>query len=161
MEPLESTSLHLIQYAILRLIALLPDSTMSPLLAREYNAQTTREYELIRDFLILHYKASERGDSELWRYTAAMPIPDSLQYKIDHFRAHGTLVAEPQELFANPSWIAVYLGQGIVPSRAPPLAHMREGVPVAERMAQIRKAMAEAVAAMPSHGDFVARHCAC
>ncbi len=160
MEPLESTSLHLIQYAILRLIALLPDSAMSPLLAREYNAQTTREYELIRDFLILHYKASERGDSELWRYTAAMPIPDSLQYKIDHFRAHGTLVAEPQELFANPSWIAVYLGQGIVPSRAPPLAHMREGVPVAERMAQIRKAMAEAVAAMPSHGDFVARHCA-
>lgn len=160
MEPLESTSLHLIQYGILRLIALLPDSAMSPLLAREYNAQTAREYELIRDFLILHYKATERDDSELWRYCAAMPIPDSLQYKIDHFRAHGTLVAEPQELFANPSWIAVYLGQGIVPQRAPALAAMREGVPVAERLAQIRTAMGEAVAAMPSHGEFVARHCA-
>ncbi|WP_301751743.1 tryptophan halogenase family protein [uncultured Erythrobacter sp.] len=160
MEPLESTSLHLIQYGILRLIALLPDSAMSPLLAREYNAQTAREYELIRDFLILHYKASERQDSELWRYCAAMPIPDSLQYKIDHFRAHGMLVAEGPELFANPSWIAVYLGQGIVPNRAPALAAMREGVPVAERLAQIRAAMDEAVAAMPSHSEFVARHCA-
>lgn len=160
MEPLESTSLHLIQYGILRLLALLPDTAMSPLLAREYNAQTAREYELIRDFLILHYKASERDDSQLWRYCAAMPIPDSLQYKIDHFRAHGTLVAEPQELFANPSWIAVYLGQGIMPARAPALAQMRGSVPVAERLGQIRKAMDDAVAVMPSHGDFIARHCA-
>ena len=160
MEPLESTSLHLIQYGILRLIALLPDSAMSPLLAREYNAQTAKEYELIRDFLILHYKASTRDDSELWRYCAAMPIPDSLQYKIDHFTAHGMLVADGQELFANPSWIAVYLGQGIVPQRAPALAAMRSEVPVSQRLAQIREAMAEAVAAMPAHGEFVARHCA-
>lgn len=160
MEPLESTSLHLIQYGILRLIALLPDSAMSPLLAREYNAQTAKEYELIRDFLILHYKATTRDDSELWRYCAAMPIPDSLQYKIDHFREHGMLVAEGPELFANPSWIAVYLGQGIVPERAPALAAMRGQVPVAERLGQIRAAMDEAVASMPSHGDFIARHCA-
>lgn len=159
MEPLESTSLHLIQYGILRLIALLPDSAMSPLLSREYNAQTAREYELIRDFLILHYKASTRDDSALWRYTAAMAIPDSLQYKIDHFTAHGMLVADGQELFANPSWIAVYLGQGIVPQQAPALAAMRSQVPVAERLAQVRAAMDEAVAAMPSHADFIARHC--
>jgi tryptophan halogenase len=160
MEPLESTSLHLIQYGILRLIALLPDNAMSPLLAREYNAQTAVEYERIRDFLILHYKACERDDSELWRYCAAMPIPDSLQYKIDHFREYGLLVADGHELFANPSWIAVYLGQGITPARAPALAAMRAGVPVAERLAQVRTAMAEAVAAMPSHGEFIARHCA-
>ncbi|MFN3989422.1 MAG: tryptophan halogenase family protein [Erythrobacter sp.] len=160
MEPLESTSLHLIQYGILRLIALLPDRAMSPLLAREYNAQTASEYERIRDFLILHYKATLRDDAELWRYTATMPIPDSLQYKIDHFRAHGTLVADGPELFANPSWIAVYLGQGLVPERAPALAQMRPAVPVAERMGQIRSAMAEAVAIMPTHGEFVARHCA-
>jgi len=160
MEPLESTALHLIQYGILRLIALLPDSAMSPLLSREYNAQTTAEYERIRDFLILHYKAGERDDSELWRYCAAMPIPDSLQYKIDHFREHAMLVADERELFANPSWIAVYLGQGIVPARAPALAAMRGGVPVAERMAQIRSAMDEAVAAMPSHSAFISRHCA-
>lgn len=160
MEPLESTSLHLIQYGILRLIALLPDSSMSPLLSREYNAQTTSEYERIRDFLILHYKASERDDSELWRYCAAMPIPDSLQYKIDHFRTNGMLVSDERELFANPSWIAVYLGQGIVPARAPALAAMRSAVPVADRLAAIRSAMDEAVATMPSHADFIARHCA-
>ncbi|WP_086616635.1 tryptophan halogenase family protein [Erythrobacter tepidarius] len=160
MEPLESTSLHLIQYGILRLIALLPDRAMSPLLAREYNAQTAAEYERIRDFLILHYKACERDDSELWRYCAAMPIPDSLQYKIDHFREYGLLVADGHELFANPSWIAVYLGQGITPARAPALATMRTSVPVSERLAQIRAAMDEAVAAMPSHAEFIARHCA-
>ena len=159
MEPLESTSLHLIQYGILRLIALLPDSAMSPLLAREYNAQTTLEYERIRDFLILHYKASVRDDSELWRYCAAMPIPEMLQYKMEHFRSHGMLVSDERELFTNPSWIAVYLGQGIVPNRAPALASMREGVPVAERLAAIRRAMDEAVAAMPSHAEFVARYC--
>ncbi len=160
MEPLESTSLHLIQYGILRLLALLPDNTMSQLLAREYNAQTSKEYELIRDFLILHYKACQRDDSELWRYCAAMPIPDSLQYKIDHFRSHGMLVADGQELFANPSWIAVYLGQGIVPQRAPALASMRPDVPVAERLRQVRHAMDEATATMPLHGEFIARHCA-
>ena len=160
MEPLESTSLHLIQYGILRLLALLPDAAMSPLLAREYNAQTSWEYELIRDFLILHYKACDRDDSELWRYCAAMPIPDSLQYKIDHFRSRGMLVADGQELFANPSWIAVYLGQGIVPQRAPALASMRPDVPVAERLRQVRQAMDEATATMASHGEFIARHCA-
>ena len=89
-----------------------------------------------------------------------MPIPDSLQYKIDHFRSHGMLVADERELFANPSWIAVYLGQGITPERAPALALMREGVPVGERLAQIARAMDEAVAAMPTHGEFIARNCA-
>lgn len=160
MEPLESTSLHLIQYGILRLIAMLPDRAMSPLLAREYNTQTTAEYERIRDFLILHYKATARDDSELWRYTANMAIPDSLQYKIDHFRDYGLLVADERELFANPSWIAVYLGQGITPQRAPGLAVMRNFVPVADSLREIARAMSEAVAAMPSHGEFVARHCA-
>lgn len=161
MEPLESTSLHLIQYGILRLLALLPDSEMSPLLAQEYNAQTAAEYERIRDFLILHYKATSRDDAELWRYCSAMQIPDSLQYKIDHFRNYGLLVADERELFKNPSWIAVYLGQDVVPERAPAIAAMREdAVPVSERMKAISSAMSDAVAAMPAHSDFLAKHCA-
>lgn len=158
MEPLESTSLHLIQYGILRLIALLPDREMSPLLAAEYNRQTAEEYERVRDFLILHYKATERNDSELWRYCSSMSIPETLQYKIDHFRNYGLLVSDPRELFNNPSWIAVYLGQNITPRRAPALAAMREA-PVSDRFEAIARAMKEAVAAMPSHDDFVANHC--
>ena len=159
MEPLESTSLHLIQYGILRLLALLPDSEMSPLLAQEYNAQTTAEYERIRDFLILHYKATSRDDAELWRYCSAMTIPDSLQYKMEHFRNYGMIVSDERELFANPSWIAVYLGQDIVPRRAPAITAMRDQVPVAERIRMIAKAMDDAVAQMPSHADFIAQHC--
>lgn len=159
MEPLESTSLHLIQYGILRLLALLPDNAMSPLLAREYNRQTASEYERIRDFLILHYKATTRDDTELWRYCSAMEIPDSLQYKVDHFREYGLLVSDERELFANPSWIAVYLGQDITPKRAPAITQMREGVPVSERMGMVAAAMEGAVAEMPAHADFLRQFC--
>ncbi|MEM7768093.1 MAG: tryptophan halogenase family protein [Pseudomonadota bacterium] len=159
MEPLESTSLHLIQYGIMRLLALLPDKTMSPLLAQEYNALTISEYERIRDFLILHYKANARQAGPLWRYCADMEIPDRLAYKIEHFRSHGMVVSDERELFHNPSWIAVYLGQNIVPARAPAMTGMRPEVPVQARMAAIRSAMAEAVDVMPTHEAFIARYC--
>jgi tryptophan halogenase len=160
MEPLESTSLHLIQYGILRLLALFPGKDMSPLLAEEYNALTSAEYERIRDFLILHYKATERRGDDFWRYCANMEIPDRLQYKIDHFRSHGIIVSDERELFTNPSWIAVLIGQGVIPERAPALSGLRDGVPVTERMSQIRSAMTEAVGAMPSHEAFIAGYCA-
>lgn len=159
MEPLESTSLHLIQYGILRLLALFPEGDMSPLLADEYNALTGAEYERIRDFLILHYCATERDDSELWRYCANMQIPDRLAYKIRHFRDYGMLVSDERELFGNPSWIAVYLGQNIKPIRAPALARLRTTVPVRDRMAAIRNAMREAVDAMPTHEAFIDSYC--
>lgn len=159
MEPLESTSLHLIQYGILRLLALFPGKDMSPLLADEYNTLTGAEYDRIRDFLILHYKATERRDDEFWRYCANMPIPDRLQYKIDHFRSHGLIVSDERELFSNPSWIAVLIGQGIEPERAPALSGLRRDVPVAERMVQIRAAMTEAASAMPSHREFLNAYC--
>lgn len=158
MEPLESTSLHLIEYAILRLLALFPDRTMSPLLAREYNRLTEQEYERIRDFLILHYHATERRDTELWRYCAHMEIPETLSYKIEQFTNHGLVVAHDGELFANPSWLAVYLGQGVIPKRAPAMAGHRSGVPAGSRLADIRRAIVEAAAEMPSHQDFVDRY---
>ncbi len=159
MEPLESTSLHLIQYGVMRLLALFPEQDMSPLLAEEYNALTGAEYERIRDFLILHYCATERTDSDLWRYCAGMPIPDRLAYKIRHFRDYGMLVSDERELFANPSWIAVYLGQNITPVRAPAMARLRTDVPVRDRMAAIRSAMRDAVDAMPTHEAFIDAYC--
>ncbi|MGB3456293.1 MAG: tryptophan halogenase family protein [Litorimonas sp.] len=155
MEPLESTSLHLIQYGIMRLLAMLPDQGMSPLLAQEYNRLTRAEYERIRDFLILHYHATERDDSDFWTYVRTMPVPDSLSNKIEHFRRHGLIVSDADELFANPSWIAVYLGQGIVPERPPVLSELRGAVPVAERLDQVRAAIDDAVAAMPMHDEYL------
>ncbi|MGB6230780.1 MAG: tryptophan halogenase family protein [Litorimonas sp.] len=157
MEPLESTSLHLIQYGIMRLLAMLPDASMSPLLADEYNRATRAEYERIRDFLVLHYHATERDDSPFWDYCRTMPIPDSLSTKIEHFRRHGLIVSTADELFANPSWIAVYLGQGIAPERAPVLSEIRDGPPVSERLDQVRSAVVEAADAMPTHDAYLDR----
>ena len=139
----------------MRLLALFPNKDMSPLLAQEYNALTTAEYERIRDFLVLHYVATERDDSELWRYCTNMSIPDRLQYKIDSFRNNGMIISDERELFHNPSWLAVYLGQGIIPKRAPGMATLRTDVPVPDRMRAIRSAMAEASNAMPTHQAFV------
>ena len=157
MEPLESTSLHLIQYGVMRLVALLPDAAMSPLLAEEYNALTRAEYERIRDFLILHYHATERDGSEFWNYVRTMPIPDRLAYKIAHFRERGLMVADERELFNNPSWLAVYTGQGILPERVPPLAAMRTDAPAELRLQQVKSAIDEAGEAMPTHDAYLAR----
>lgn len=159
MEPLESTSLHLIQYGIMRLMAMFPDKAMSPLLREEYNSLTTAEYERIRDFLVLHYFANERQDGELWEYCRNMSIPDRLAYKIDHFRSYGMLVADERELFNNPSWLAVYLGQNVMPERAPSITGLRPNVPIAQRMASIRQAMDEAVKVSMSHESFINQYC--
>jgi len=159
MEPLESTSLHLIQYGIMRLLAMLPGKEFSPLLAEEYNSLTSAEYDRIRDFLILHYKATEREDSEFWGYCKNMPIPDRLAYKMEHFRSHGLIVSDERELFTNPSWIAVYLGQNVVPRRAPAVTHLRSDVPSKARLTEIKRAIDEAAKAMPAHSDYIENYC--
>ncbi|MDE2154679.1 MAG: tryptophan 7-halogenase [Xanthomonadaceae bacterium] len=158
MEPLESTSIHLIQTAISRLLALFPDRDFDPIAAQEYNRLTHTEYERIRDFLILHYHAVRR-DEPLWRRTATMSIPDTLQYKIEHFRRHGRLVAESMELFQNANWLAVLVGQEIWPQRYHPLTDMRSQVDAAERLQGLRRAIDQAVQAMPTHRQYIDRHC--
>ena len=158
MEPLESTSLHLIQAGITRFLALFPGATHDALAEQEYNRLTTLEYEATRDFLILHYCATEREDTPLWKYCKNMSIPDSLQYKIDHFRAAGRIVANEIELFRNPSWLAVFIGQHVWPENYDPLADMR-GVDGAGRLVGLRRVMADAVSQMPTHQQFVDHHC--
>ncbi|MFN3470939.1 MAG: tryptophan 7-halogenase, partial [Novosphingobium sp.] len=120
LEPLESTSIHLIQAGITKLLALFPDRGFDPVEIAEYNRLTALQVELIRDFIILHFKANARSEP-YWVRARQMDIPESLQRKIDLFAASGRLFPSDLDLFAEASWIAVLLGQGITPRRHDPL----------------------------------------
>lgn len=158
MEPLESTSLHLVQSALSRLLALFPDRDFDPLVTDEYNRIGINEFERIRDFLILHYKLNQRPEG-LWQHSREMSIPDTLQHKIHHFKRYGRLVAEHNDLFGSQSWLAVHLGQGNMPERHDPLVDLRavDGAAMLERQ---RQAMVQSAQSLPTHAEFVARHCA-
>ncbi|WP_374763488.1 tryptophan halogenase family protein [Yunchengibacter salinarum] len=156
MEPLESTSLHLIQSSINRLLALWPRHDFDPLLAQEFNRLTALEYERTRDFLILHYTATRRDDSAFWRMCANMTIPDDLAYKIHHFRASGRIVAHDLELFQNPSWLAVLIGQNVMPRTHDPLADLR-GKDGRNTLAGLVRTIDAAAHAMPPHEDTLTR----
>jgi tryptophan halogenase len=159
LEPLESTSIHLIQTAVSRLLTLFPEGDFDPMVIGEYNRQATAEIESIRDFLILHYNATERSDTPFWDYCRTMDVPDSLRFKTEMFRRTGRVPEPAFDLFHPPSWIAVLLGQGIVPESFDPIV---DGVPPAEAaavLAGMRKVVAETVRAMPTHQQFIDRHC--
>jgi tryptophan halogenase len=158
MEPLESTSLHLIQAGISKLLALFPDRDFDPMVRDEYNHIARTEFERIRDFLVLHYKLTERDDSELWRYCRDMEIPATLAFKIEHFRRYGRHIARDMDLFAPPSWHAVHIGQGNIPERFDPVAGYRDQPP-GEWLGKLRAAMAAEAAKQTPHQQFIDRHC--
>ncbi len=160
LEPLESTSLHLIQTGITRLLALFPDRDFAPHVRDEYNRTTQTEWERIRDFLILHYHLNRRTDGELWRHAAQQAVPDNLANRIAQFASHGRLVSDGYELFQNPNWLAVHVGQGNLPRSPDPLvAHRAQFVPGAKRLAQLRDAITSVAAEAPTHADWIAAHC--
>ena len=159
MEPLESTSIHLIQRAILRLIRLFPLRGVSPTDVAEFNDQQDTDMEQIRDFLILHYKATERGDSPFWRQCRDMAIPDSLHHKIDLFRETGRVFRKNDELFAENSWVQVMMGQGIMPRAHHPIAEKLRDGELAKLLSGLRENVARTVAGMPEHGAYVAQYC--
>ncbi len=158
LEPLESTSIHLIQSAITRLLAMFPDRDCNPLLAQEFNRASRFEYERIRDFIILHYHAQQR-EEPLWRYTRAMKIPETLQFKIDHFRNGGRVLFDSAELFQKNNWLAVLVGQEILPERCHPLLELRGRMDAAKILADMRRAMEQAAMAVPTHREYIERHC--
>lgn len=159
MEPLESTSIHLVQTGVMRLLSLLPVAGHDETSATEFNRLTQIEYEQIRDFLILHYHATERDDSPLWNYCREMAIPDSLQHKIDLFRSRARVARFDDQLFAEPSWLAVFLGQGIQPRTHDPLADAPALSDVSAKLAGIRGVIHNLASRLPTHDQFIAATC--
>ena len=159
MEPLESTSIHLIQRAVLRIIRMLPAGEISERDVSEFNDQQMQDMLQIRDFLILHYKATDRRDSEFWRYCADMPIPDSLDQKIELFRETGRVFRRNEELFVENSWVQVMMGQGITPQTSHPIAEKLSDEELARFLATIRDTVARTVKTLPEHAAYVSQYC--
>jgi tryptophan 7-halogenase len=154
LEPLESTSIYLIQVAVMNLVGLLPRRPDDPVLSAEFNRRLDVEYSRIRDFLILHYHANRREEA-MWRHCRDMPIPDSLREKIALFRHRGAVPKYRDGLFSPPSWISVLFGQGLAPTAAHPLA---EGMPIADVRRSLERMADEidgGIAAMSPHAEFV------
>ena len=160
LEPLESTSIHLIQSGIARLVSLFPDSSFAAPLRDEYNAQMAFEFTSIRDFLILHYTATTRDNSDFWNHCRTMTLPASLQQKLELFDATGQIVRFNTELFDIPSWLQVMWGQGHRPRGYHPMV---DAVPAADLERYITTNAQETqaqIAALGAHDAYIARMCA-
>jgi tryptophan halogenase len=160
LEPLESTSIYLIQEGISRFISLFPDATLPDVVRDEYNRHMRTEFEQVRDFIILHFSATERDDTPFWNHCRTMSIPDTLRLKIELFRTAARVFRYEEELFAKPSWVAVMIGQNIVPRQHDPIVASLPHAMVHESLESMRVAMAQAAGAMPTHEEFIRRYCA-
>jgi tryptophan halogenase len=157
-EPLESTSIHLVQSAVERVIKYLPGGPIEAADRDAYNTETTFEWERVRDFIILHYHAQHRQEP-FWRECAAMALPDTLAEKLALFRANGRIVRAGEELFTEMGWLQVMIGQGIMPRGYHPLADVNSPGEVRELLGLLRQVIGRQVAAMPDHARFIADHC--
>ncbi|MEP9400347.1 tryptophan halogenase family protein [Sphingomonas sp. VNH70] len=157
LEPLESTSIHLIQTGISKLFWLFPDSGHAAVERREYNRLMGEQFDYIRDFIILHYKATRRDDTPFWRYVRDMPIPDTLAHKIELFREKGRILRYDHDLFEVPSWVSVMFGQGIWPVGHDVVADSLDEARVADAMTRLAAAYADMAQRMPDHAAYVAR----
>lgn len=159
-EPIESTNIHLIQSAIGRVIAMFPNSGFHKADIAEYNRQIQFEYERIRDFVVLHYKATQRNDSAFWNHCRNMDIPQTLQDKMDLYSSNGRVFREGAELFAELSWVQVMNGQGIRPEGYHPLVDLRSEEEIRTFLGDIETVIKKCVDVMPTHEEYIAAHCA-
>jgi len=156
LEPLESTSIHLIQTAISKLLGLFPTGRNDARMADRFNAEMAQQYESVRDFIIAHYKVGERADTPFWRHVRAMPIPDSLAEKLENFRMRGEVMVENHELFRESNWFPVLFGQGLRPEGRHPLADVISEDDLRLTLFRIQAAIDRRVAGLPSHAEFLA-----
>jgi tryptophan halogenase len=157
LEPIESTSIHLIQRGIVRLLQTFPSMSIAKADVDEYNAQAAEDIATIRDFIILHYKVTDRRDTPYWLDAATMDVPASLRHRIEQFRETGRVFRQQNELFAENSWIQVMLGQGIQPQRHHPSADLMGDQELRGFLDGIRERVRRTVATMPAHGEYVRR----
>ncbi|MFC4312751.1 tryptophan halogenase family protein [Steroidobacter flavus] len=159
MEPLESTSLHLVQAAVFRFLSLMPlSASVDPAAEQEFNRLSIAEYEQIRDFIILHYVANRR-DEPFWRDCQHMSMPDTLAHRLELFRSRGKVARHDGQLFADASWVAVMLGQGIEPQRWDPLADILPLAELQQQAERLRSHLHAAIEHMPSHRQFIEHNC--
>jgi tryptophan halogenase len=158
-EPLESTSIHLIQRGITRLMQMFPGAGIRQSDIDEYNRQTWSEIEYIRDFIVLHYHVTNRQDSPFWRSCRGMDIPSSLRHRINLFRETGRVFRAPNDLFTENSWIQVMLGQGIEPESHHPAADLMGDAELAEFLGRIKEHVEKTVAQLPPHQSYVEQYC--
>jgi tryptophan halogenase len=159
LEPIESTSIHLISRGILRLMQMFPGNGISPADIAEYNRQSNWEIEHIRDFIVLHYHVTNRTDTPFWRACREMEIPASLRHRIELFRETGRVFRAPNELFAENSWIQVMLGQGITPAQHHPVADLMGDAELSRFLDGIRHSVDKTVRQLPSHQSYVEKYC--
>ncbi len=159
LEPLESTSLYLIRQGISRFIALFPDASLPPAFRDEYNRWMRKDFEQVRDLLVLHYFANDR-EEPFWRRCRNMDIPDSLQRRLALFAGGGRFLRNEGELFPSASWVAVMLGQNVIPKTVDPLVSDKPIADIESKLDLLRRSMNEFVDKLPSHAEFLGGYCA-
>lgn len=158
LEPLEATSIHLIQRGIAMLLKFFPDRDFSPADVARYNRTLEADFSGVRDFLLLHYRQTER-DGAFWRHCRDLPLTPNLREKIELFQGHGRLLREENEIFPVLSWLAVLVGQRVLPRRADPLVDGVDASKIQARLEQLRASVRESVETMPTHGEFLQSGC--
>jgi hypothetical protein len=159
LEPIESTSIHLIQKGLTRLIELFPTDGVRQSDIDEYNRQTRDAIEIVRDFIILHYHVNNRTDSAFWRDCRDMAVPPLLKHRIQHFRDTARIMLNQGELFAENSWVQVMMGQGIQPASHHPITRNMDDRSLAEFLGDIRKDVARTMMKLPKHQQFINGFC--
>jgi tryptophan halogenase len=159
LEPLESTSIHLIQNSIIRLIKLFPSAGIEQSEVDQFNREVRTEIEFIRDFIIAHYHVTQRSDNVYWNECREMAIPDTLAHKLQLFDAGGKIFRDNNELFSEPSWVAVLVGQGIVPKEYHPFVDNMSDKELRDLMVKVKSSISQLVKAQPAHHEYIAKIC--
>lgn len=159
LEPLESTSIHLIQRGIIRLMQMFPLQGITDADRDEFNRQMSDEYYFIRDFIIMHYHVTERDDTAFWRHCRTMDIPETLSHRLDLFKQSGRVFHGEGDVFAENSWTQVMLGQGLTPEQYHPIVNMMSERELESFLRSLKLSVDQVVKQLPSHEEFLARYC--